>query len=159
MTSLELEAKLLKLNAAFHFEHNEFNPTKKMIYLVDRRGKVPLFPYESGVMPERSIMNTKEEMVPVDDVFDNNNFKMNRKDLGKQTWDEEKKEFTSSTPNPYLRKVLIPWSEKTRGWRTILIKLVIAGVITPRQAEESFGAADNREWQNSLGKASHNLPW
>ncbi len=159
MLAGELEGKLKKLNSSLHFEYNSFNSTKKMIYLVDRRGKTPLFPYEAGVMPERSIMNTKEEMVPVEDIYESTTFKMNRKDLGKQTWDEKKQEFVSDTPNPYLRKVLIPWSEKTRGWRTILIKLVIAGAITPKQAEDTFGSHNTREWQNSLGKAKHNLPW
>jgi len=160
MKSEDMEKKLKKLNHSLHFEYNSFNSSKKMIYLVDRRGKTPLFPYESGIMPERSIMNVKEEYVPVKDLFDNPKFVMDRKDLGPQKLVPGKGFVAAEgTKNPYMERVLIPWSEKIRGWRTVLIKLVISGAITPHQAETSFGAADNREWQNSLGKAKHSLPW
>lgn len=159
MKDTDLEATLKKLNPSLTFVYNQFNSTKKMIYLDDLRGRTSLFPYESGIMPERSIMSVKVEMVPVPELYDNPNFVMNRKDLGKQEWDEEKQQFTSITANPYLKRVVTPWNEIQRGWRTILIKLVLSGAITPQQAESSFGAHQSKEWQNSLGKAKHLLPW
>lgn len=137
-----LEAKLKSLNPRINFIWNQFNSTKKVLLFGKDR-----IPYEAGIMPERSIMGRHTEEVPIAEVFDNPKFVLDRKDLRKDG------------KNPWMRTVTQPWREEVRGWRTVLIKLVAMGAITPTQAELMFTPADNPEWQNSMGKAKHDLPW
>lgn len=41
------------------------------------------------------------------------------------------------------------------GWRSIVLRCVLEGIITATQAETTFGSADNAAWQHKLGKAKH----
>lgn len=140
------EAKLKVLNPSLIFQWNEFNSTKKAMYRATPKGPEYLFPYDSGLMPERSIMAVEEEMVPDAAVFT-------------PGFVIERKEFKPDGTNPYYRKVKKVWNEKQRGWRTVLIKLVKCGLLTPTQVETAFGAANTKEWQGHLGKTAVTTPW
>jgi len=139
-----LEGKLIKLNPSLVFVWNSFNSTKKCIFFKETH-----IPYEAGVMPERSIMSSKEDQVPIGDVYE-----------GSGGFRLERGEIKDPNKNPWFKTIKVPWREEVRGWRTILLRLVGAGAITPTQAETVFSAADNPEWQRGMGKAKHtHIPW
>ncbi len=146
MQATALEAKLKVLNPSLCFQWNEFNSTKKAMYRSTPKGPEYLFPYDSGLMPERSIMAVEEEMIPDAAVFQPG-FVLDRK------------EFKADGSNPYSRKVKKVWNERQRGWRTVLLKLVRCGALTVTQVETTFGSANTREWQGHLGKAPVTTPW
>ena len=139
-----LEKKLSALNPNLTFVWNGFNSTKKCIFFGPTH-----IPYEAGVMPERSIMSRKTEEVPIGDVYENRGgFRL------------ERGEIKDPNKNPWFRSIQVPWREEVRGWRTVLLRLVGAGAITPTQAETAFSVADNPEWQRGMGKATHDhIPW
>ena len=139
-----LEEKLKRLNPNLVFVWNNFNSTKKCIFFKETH-----IPYEAGVMPERSIMSRKKEEVPIGDVYE-----------GAGGFRLERGEIKDPNKNPWFRTIEVPWREEVRGWRTILLRLVASGAITPTQAETTFSAADNPEWQRGMGKAKHtHIPW
>jgi len=153
LSTEKLEAKLKKVNPKLAFEFNQFNSTKKAVYLVDSRGKRFICAYENMVMPERSIMKVREIEVP------ENVEHIDRKDLGPVELIPGRGFVPKNGVNPYIRKVRTPWGEHIRGWRTVLIKLVQEGVATPTQIERAFGPDNTKEWQAHLGKAQVVLPW
>lgn len=140
----DFEEKLLKLNPNFYFEVIEGNTSKKRLSYVDARGKNFVAVYENSLMPERSIPRLKEMIVPEPKLTH-----IDRKDL-------------SSDPEalkPGWRKIVIPWGEKTRGWRTVLVRLIQAGYISVAQAETEFGSDETPEWRQHTGKGEYTSPF
>lgn len=166
MTSAEFEQRLKKKFPNLHFEVNPFNPTKKALYVIDRRGKTYICSYENGFMPEHSIMKIKEIEVPDLDILRQKDpvrhglGHIERKDLPKSEFDPKQGFIAVSTGlKPGFKKVAVPWGEVVRGWRTVLVKLVLANVTTPAEVEAIFGAANRREWAEHMGKREKTLPW
>lgn len=140
----EFEKRLKRLNTNLEFEVIEENKTHKRMSIVDQRGKTPVCVYENSLMPERSIPRLREMEVP-DPGFTH----VNRKDFDKNP----------NNLKPGWRKVTIPWGEKKRGWRTVLVRLIQAGVITLTQAEAEFGADTTPEWSQHTGKGAYTTPF
>lgn len=153
MLASELELRLGKLNSRLMFEHNPYNNTKKALYHVDQRGKEFVCAYEAGMMPERSVFRVKVDYVPEDVEH------IDRKDLGPQELIPGRGFVPKDGKNPYMKRVLIPWGEQMRGWRTVLIRLVAMGLLTPTQVETTFGADNTPEWQGQMGKTPLQRPW
>ena len=140
----ELETRLKRLNTSLMFEVIEENPTHKRMSIVDQRGKHSVCVYENSLMPERSIPKVREMEVP-----DPNFTHIDRKDMPKDP----------EALRPGWRKVLVPWGEKKRGWRTVLVRLIQAGAISVTQAETEFGADDTPEWSQHTGKGAFTTPF
>jgi hypothetical protein len=140
----EFEQRLKRLNANLFFEVIEGNPSKKRLSVVDQRGKHFVAVYENSLMPERSIPRLRVMEVPEPNVTH-----IDRKDL-------------SSDPEalrPGWRKITVPWGEKTRGWRTVLVRLIGNGLITVAQAENEFGSDETPEWRQHTGKGEYTTPF
>lgn len=128
--------------------------------------------YEKGIIPERSWMQAviKESLSP--EIFDpNKRFHIDRKDLTKHEiipakfapdgtlLQEPDVIFDDTEPIVGMERRKIPYCEKIRGWRTMLAILVSAEVITPHQAETTFGADNTPEWAAKMGRAPVTRPW
>lgn len=160
MSAVELEKKLLKLNPNLVFEVITENPTHRKAFELRRGEKHPLTIYPNGIIPEHSFMRVKEELVQDMDFYKETTgtFHLNRKDLPKHEFVPGEGYKWDGVPLGF-KKTLIPYGEYLRGWRTVLVRLVEQGAITPTQAEMVFGADNRPEWANHMGKQSHARPW
>ena len=142
----QFEDRLTRLNANLVFEVIDLNPTHKRLSVVDQRGKHAVVVYENSLMPERSIPKLRELEVP-DTGWDHS--KTKRTDFAKDT----------AALRPGWRKVTVPWGEAKRGWRTVLVRLIQAGLITTTQAETEFGSDETPEWRQYTGKGEFTSPF
>jgi len=142
----QLEERLKRLNANLLFEVIAENPSHKRLSVVDQRGRHIVAVYENSLMPERSIPRLREMEVP-DPGW--NHGKTRRLDFSQ----DEK------ALRPGWRKISIPWGESKRGWRTVLVRLIQAGVITVTQAETEFGSDETPEWRQHTGKGEFTTPF
>ena len=140
----ELETRLKRLNANLHFEVIAENPTHKRLSVIDQRGRHIVAVYENSLMPERSLPRLRTMEVP-DPTFTH----IDRKDMPKDP----------AALRPGWRTITIPWGEAKRGWRTVLVRLVGAGLITVTQAEAEFGSDETPEWRQYTGKGDFTTPF
>ncbi len=147
MFPAEFERRLKRLNANLFFEVIAENPTHKRMSTLDQRGRHVVCVYENSLMPERSIPRIRTMEVP-DVNWDHS--KTKRIDFNFA--DEE-------ALKPGWRKISIPWGESKRGWRTVLVRLIQAGLITVTQAETEFGADETPEWRQHTGKGEFTTPF
>lgn len=134
----ELEAVLQTLDPGLQVERNPRNPTKGVVTWT-RRGdsgveKETLFPCEWGLMPEYSIMSRRTVEVP---------FLGHHADPG----------------TPMFVDVEAVGEEVTRGWRSVLARLVQRRVLTPTQVENAFGVSPRKAWATLLGRRREALPF
>lgn len=154
LNTLDFENKLKRLIPNLYFETNKHNDKMKALYILKNNTKEYLGAYHAGFMPEHSIVKVKEEM-----VWDpeQTNKPLNRADLPKWNYTNGGRaiEFESAE-RPGWRKRKIPAGELKRGWRTILIKLVLKGLISPEKVEINFGEPSSywgkRAWGYYSGK-------
>lgn len=160
MTSADLEVRLKKLVPNLHFERNPANATKKAVYLIHPSGKKEFIcAYENGFMPEHSVMRTKEEDLP-DPSYPAPGIMhhVERKDLPRHEFvPGEGYKFDGVQPG--FKRLRMVWGEAKRGWRTVLIKLVLRGLTTPAAVEAIFGSDDRPEWAGHMGKRPVTTPW
>lgn len=140
----EFERRLSKLNSNLFFEVIPENTTHKRLSVLDQRGKHFVCVYPNSLIPERSIAKLREMEVP-DPTFTH----LDRKDMPSDP----------TAMKPGWRKVVIPWGEAKRGWRTVLVRLIQTGLITPLQAEEEFGADQTPEWAQYTGRTGFTTPF
>lgn len=150
MSSAELERRLKKLNPAFEFEFVDGNPGMKRLIVPYDGQRCIVCLFHHPVMPEFSVMDTREEEIvdaPLVHYKGDDTMRpyLNRKDI------------SPNNPNPWTRKVKIPWRERTRGWRTVLLICVKWGLLGVEAVEQEFGAADRPSWQHHTGKSSHDI--
>lgn len=155
LTAAQFEAKLKRILPNMHTEFNFFRPDKKALYVVDRRGKNYVCPYESGLMSEHSILAQKDE-----EVWDGTTFHIDRRDMPKGEWvPGEGWQFDPRDKRPGMKTVTQPWHEVMRGWRTVLIYLVKEGYLSPAIVEREFDSDDRPEWAGQMGKRPITRPW
>jgi len=170
LSTREVERRLRLLNTKLLFEAHP-NPTKKAMYFLQADGtKQYIMPYENGLIPERSVLQVVEKET-LDPAVVLGKMHIDRGSLTKHEirppefnedgtvrhpgdviWD-------NTEPILGMRRDNIPWCEKVRGYRTMLVILVHAGLITVTQAETAFGSDNRPEWQHKMGKKEHKLPW
>ena len=153
LTSTQLEARLRKLNPNFIFENHPLKSDKKCLYWNDSRGKQFICAYENGFMPEHSVFKVKE-----DEVWTGQSH-FDKKDLPKGEFVPGRGMVWDSDVTPGFKKVYIPWGEKVRGWRTVLIKIIGQRLCTPTEVEKIFGSSNSAEWHKHLGKGQSTVPW
>jgi len=154
LTTEKFEQKLLKIFPGARFATFPKNPSKRCVYRILPDGSAEfLCSYENGKMTEHSVLYIKEE-----DVLDINPTKtdalthIDRQDLPHAEWDGTQWNFDRSKPLPGSKRVTTATREVSRGWRTVLIKLLQAGVITLQGAEKEFGTVNDRKWAFHTGK-------
>lgn len=140
----ELEVLLRPyLPSSCFFRFHPSNPTKKYIGQMVEGKECTVVVYENAPMPEHSYRATFEE-----DVWDGETTRIDRKDVA------------GEGPGPGMRRSVQVGREVFRGWRTVIIRLVDEGLLTPTQAEGLFGEAQREEWAFRMGKrAEKKVPW
>jgi hypothetical protein len=153
MSPKELERRLKKLNPNLQFAINSHNTTKKYVFCDHNGTKETLCPYENSTMPERSVLKKKAQ-----EVQDMSVSKIERKDLPRATF-VPGQGFVFDSLLPGFKVIQQPWGEAVRGWRTVLIKLVKMGYLTPAQVEREFGSDNTAQWASHLGKQRIAVAW
>lgn len=157
LTDTELETKLRPLLPAnCIFIDNPRDATKKAIVRQRPDGTLEtICSYERGVMPEHSIMR-----IQVEDVKDPGTRHIDRADLPKYEYVPGSGiVWMDDSPKPGYVRVKKLWGEKTRGWRTVLIRLIQSRLLTLSDAERVFGADIRPQWAAGTGKQELLLPW
>jgi hypothetical protein len=127
--------KLKKCNSRLYFERAKSDPSLYGIYLQDPTGTVYVNPQgevlilkhicgmEAGIMPEFTVIHKVKKKIANPDILG--------KDAGRDV--------------PW--KVVDTYGGQTRGWRTVLVRLLHAGLITRGDVEKHFGWAPSRDSQ------------
>jgi len=128
--------KLKKCNSRLYFEVSPWDKSKIGVYLQDPSGTVYMNPrgevltikhicgMESGIMPEFTVIHKTKTKVANDELFG-------------------KEEATRDVPWKQVETYL----DQTRGWRTVLVRLLHGGFINRVDVEEHFGWTPSRESQ------------
>lgn len=141
LTTSHFMSKLRRINPDFFLEPHplgvncpqpnvkKYFQTKAVLYLTLPDGtRETIMPMENDWMPEWSIMSSTEVQKP---------------DPGGSTaWVKSK----------------VPKNEIKRGWRTVLIRLLIKGLVNITAVEREFTPGDRLSWQVLTGKAGGMLP-
>jgi len=158
MTSETLERRIKKLVPRMQFLSgplSDIKGTKKMV-LPDANGvEIWSCVYNTGLLPERSIRARVTK-----DVIDPDAKSVRRADLPKYEfipgegyrWDE-------TQPAPGFKRVELPSHEIRRGWRTVLLMMIVGGVASVDAVEREFYSDDTPSWQQHTGKKNHGIPW
>lgn len=154
LTTEKFEQKLLKIFPTARFATFPRNTAKRCVYRILPDGTAEfLCAYENGRMTEHSVLLVKEE-----DILDINPTKtdavthIDRKDLPRSEWDGTQWQFDKSKPLPGQKRVRTAAREVSRGWRTVLLKLLEHRVISMSAAEREFGSPNDRKWAFFGGK-------
>lgn len=128
LTSQQVQDRLKKCNANLIFERSIQDQGKIGIYLLNPE-KTFVCGMESGIMPEFSVLHKTEKKVP------------NKELLGS----------TKPTRDVDWQKVET-FADETRGWRTVLIRLLHARIINRSDVERYFGwtpSQQSEKWFNA----------
>lgn len=121
----ELEKRLKKVNPNFHFEVNWRNNEMKALYFIKNGKKEYIGSYHNCLMPEHSVSKVKYELVW---DYKATQKPLERKDLPKHEWVPGKGwVFDPNAPRPGWKVLKKPNGEYKRGWRTLLIMIVLKG--------------------------------
>lgn len=124
LASSVVQAKLKRCNPRLFFERSIRYPELTGVYLVEGERAIHICGMESGMMPEFSVIKKKTIKIPNQDL------------IGNKTPTRE-----------------VEWSEtetfasETRGWRTVLIRLLHKNLITRGDVEKHFGWTPSRDSQ------------
>lgn len=161
-TSQEFEKRLSTiLPSNCTFIDNPYNPTKRAVIRTLPEGKTEtLVPYERGWTPEHSVMQLVEKEIADVDVLSRRKA-ISRADLPKSEYVRgEGFVFDDTVTRPGFRKIKQVGREITRGWRTVLLKLVIQNIITLTDVERVFGTDYSPNWASHMhGRNEFTLPW
>jgi hypothetical protein len=132
-------SKLKRCNSRLYFERAKSDPTKMGVYLMDPTGRVYVNPQgevltlihicgmESGINPEFSILHKTKKKIPNPELI----------------WNK--------TPTREVDWIEVETvAGETRGWRTILIRLLHSGLITAADVDKHFGwtpTYQSEKWQ------------
>jgi hypothetical protein len=156
MSTEEFEKKLSSI--APHLVFRSYgNPTKKGVYWNFGTPHQQGLPFENSLsMPEFSIFEpvTRELMSPVEELSaaDLPKFEIvpEERDAAGNVTREAAINWAGPLPGTVKREDA--WREKVRGWRQLLVMLVIAKQITIADMERVFGSANRRGYAHYLGK-------
>jgi hypothetical protein len=133
LTSVDVQGRLKKICPALYFERSLRSPENTGIY-IDKDVRTPagawekqktfLCGMESGIMPEFSVRHKTKKQVANPELF------------GKDTPTREIDWLNVDT-----------FAAETRGWRTVLVRLLHLGVIVRADVEKYFGWVPSRDSQ------------
>lgn len=118
-----IKKRLMKCNPNFHFERSINKPDRYCLYLLGGGRKDFVMAMEAGYSPERSVRAVREEELP----------------------DPNNPEGTITHR--------VPYKEATRGWRTVLARLIRKRLITVEQARRYFPinkGHNSRNWHRLM---------
>lgn len=166
MSSTELENRLRTiLPSSVTFIDNPYLQDKKAVVRILNRYDInfgtyeTICPYERGIMPEHSVLQLNEVEVPDAQIIARKKM-LDRKDLGKYEYVSGEGFRFNNPVTPGFVKTKQLGREIKRGWRTVLIKLIMAKIITVDEAERLFGQDATTSWAYHTGrKNSIDVPW
>jgi hypothetical protein len=164
MTTEAFETKLKRILPSFCkiFPHPT-DVTKHCLYLILPGGEQEfLTAWENPIMPEFAVCYEHWEDVPDMSVGTSDATAISRADLPPYEWNAETGEFdfdTTHQPLAGMKRVRTVGGVALKGWRAALMSLVALLVITPTQAELTFGSCDRKEWAHIMGKQKNPTPW
>jgi hypothetical protein len=145
MSHRELERRLKRLNPSLVFENIKGNSRAKRLSIQRPDGIHRLFAYSTGHLPERSVARVVIEETP-DPTYLQGRV-MERSELPAHEKKEDGSlEFDPDAKRPgyiYTEKNM---GEKIRGWRTVLLLLIVNDIFTVEEIEREFGASNTAEW-------------
>jgi len=155
----QLESKLSKICHNLHFITHPNNPTKKVVYHLKPDGKKEFIcAYENRYMPEHSVMRVIVHEYP-DPDFIATGKAIERSELPAYEKVEDVTspfgygyEFDPKARRPGMLYIEKGHGEETRGWRTVLLRLIQHNLITVDAAEREFSTDNRAEWAKSTGK-------
>jgi len=162
MSTFDFEQKLGKIARNAVFKPHPTNNTKRVMYYHIGHPEESYIVYENSLtMPEFSVFAPKERKIQRNYVA-HPSFRLSSKDLPKyEVIPEERDEAGNITREfeikfdgllPGEDMVIDPWNEVIRGWRKVLIDLVLNQVISIADMEQAFGSANRRSYVSYLGK-------
>lgn len=167
----EIETRLTRLNPNLVFTPHPKNPTKRLIYLKQPTGELSyLFVCEAGNVPENSIMTVRQHDELTTEAL-RPGWRVDKADIPKHetipheiTDDGEVKRvgsvvFDRGALLPGRQRLESAHNELVRGYRTVLLRLILGGIITETGAEREFGSQDRSSWAAGLGRRVKQTPW
>lgn len=159
LATVEFEKKLVPILPSFvKLLEDPRVATLRHAYLVKPDGeKEHLLAYPAPMIPENTVCYTVYEDIPDLTVRH-----IQRGDCPPATFNKETGTWdfdTSTQPLAGMRRVALMDRIALKGWRQVLVQLVWYGVITPHQAETTFGASDRAEWGHKMGKIHAPTSW
>lgn len=127
----------------------------------------PVFPsgyetisaFERGIIPEHSVLQLKNVDVPDPDVLARR-VTVRRADLPKHKYKPgEGFIFDDTVVRPGFKRTKQLGHEIKRGWRTVLLYGLKAGLFNLTEIERVFGSKDHPSWSQHTGKREMLLPW
>lgn len=161
MSTEEFEKKLSTI--APHLVFRSYgDPTKRGVYWNYGTEKQKGLAFEnSSNMPEFSIFEPVIRELQ-NQIVASDSFRLSGKDLPKHEIVPEERDAAGNItrqadihwdgPLPGMENVEHAWREKVRGWRQLLVMLVIEGQITIADMERTFGSANRLGYARYLGK-------
>lgn len=152
LTSAQFEAKLrpyLPSNVVF-IDNPRLASKRAVVFLAPGTmdGFTTICPYEKGLMPEHSIFAEKEEI-----IRDFSQTHLDRADFPKHEYVPGIGfTYEPGALKPGEKRIQIAWHEVKRGWRTVLLRLIQANLLSAATAERLFGADNRPQWANHTGK-------
>lgn len=155
MSSEDLKTKLESLSYYVKVEPHPTNEKMYVVYSIKNNTKRYVAAFEKGIVPERTLMNTRE----IEDVDSST---LN------PSWTPKKIDNTvkdingiiqidESGPRPGLTKFIIPWNIIKMGYRTILLRLLNENLVSITKIEQTFESDNTPEWAAKTGKQSKTL--
>lgn len=161
MSTEEFERRLSKI--APHLVFRSYgDSTKRGVYWNFGTPQQKSLAFENSAnMPEFSIFEPVNRELQ-NKIVAHESFRLSGKDLPKYEIVPEERDAAGNItrqaeihwagPLPGMENREDAWREKVRGWRELLVKLVIAGQITISAMEQEFGTANRRGYAHYLGK-------
>ena len=167
MSAADLEQKLLRINRGFRFIQHPLKTDIKGLYIVRGQLSVELNPtpnleyicaYHATVMPERSLMKTKIIEIPDPDYFTGRTpIERDKLPAHERVVDRDSPfgygyAFDPDAPRPGFKYVEQGYGEERRGWRTVLLRLVVNNFVALVDIEREFGHDQRPEWAYWTGR-------
>lgn len=162
-TEKEFEKKLLRCNPNFRFFRGKYDTSMKYIGVQTPDGMEYATCYPADFIMEHSLMKVVEEPVrdfSIGNPHLDNSPRISRKDV------EEAIDKARKNGEPVQRTQAMGWKilkrpdiEVSRGWRTVLLRLLMDGWVTLAAVEKEFGFSDDRNWQEKTGRRQQTLPY
>lgn len=146
------EKMIRKLPNGDHYVFNDINPLMKGLCFQSPGGKlIRISAYGKTDIPEFSTVVVYKKLVRDFSVS-----VLNRRDMPQMVWNSETKRHESKDGSPlpgwkyeYSTDGENPFDPQSRGYRTILMKIVELRLATPNEVEKVFGRSTRQSW-NSL---------
>lgn len=148
LAATELIKKLEQLSYYISVERHPQKPHMWVVYNMTANGKKYVAAFEDGIVPERTIMDTKTTL-DVDPASLTPSWKPGKYSDTKVVNGVIEVDETQARPG--LKSYTNPWHIIKMGYRTILLRLMHEGITTKAKVELLFGNDNTPEWAAKTG--------